>query len=232
MNLNELLDALFPRGHKVAVENNVVVGRGTLSRGEAAIIGTTGHAAIGLRELTALSRAFLDVIRAGSNIPVVIPVDNSGQRMALEEELLGLSQAIALCVKTQDLARRNGHPLVAVVYGEALAGAFVACGLGADRVCAVPEANTAVMNLPAIARVTKIGIARLETLAKTVPIFAPGCDNFFKMGGLHEIWTRDFNNNLERVLAENTGKDNRSQLGSERGGRQWAGRVIRDVLNA
>ena len=70
------------------------------------------------------------------------------------EELLGLSQAIAHLAKTIVLARLSGHRVIALLYGKAVAAAFIALGLVAETALALPKADPAVMNLAAIARVT------------------------------------------------------------------------------
>ncbi len=229
--LKNMLDEIFPSGHKVELSGKIVRGQGILKNCTAQIIGTFDSASIGLEELVALSDAFMEVAARDDKSPIVIFVDNSGQRMALREELLGLSQYIGHCIKAQELARSRGHKLIAVVYGNSIAGGFLACGLEADRVCAVPGAETSVMNLRAISAVTKISLIALEELAKTVPVFAPGCQNFHKMGGLHEIWEKDFAANLERAIAEADSRDMRSILGLQRGGRLLSDSVMNEIVS-
>ena len=88
------------------------------------------------------------------------------------------------------------------------------------------------MKLEAIARVTKQPLEKLQALAQKVSVFAPGCENFFRMGGLHEIWTDDFAGRLQKILASDDTHDLRTTLGLERGGRQAAQAVIDEVRNA
>ena len=232
MELSALLDQLFPEGHRVAVDDALVSGEATLGGQTVAVLGTTNHSFIGIREAVALSGKFLDLVEKRPGIPVIMLVDNNGQRMALDEELLVLPEYIAHLLRAQQLARASGSRLVAVVYGNSIAGGFIAFGMLADRVVSVPGAETSVMKLEAIARVTKMPLEKLQDLAKQVSVFAPGCENFFRMGGLHEIWTDNFSARLQATLASDDTHDTRAALGLERGGRKAARAVIDDVLGA
>lgn len=232
MTLQELLPKLFPDGNTVTVTDDIVSGEGRTASGTVRVIGTTNGTRLGIRELLALSRLFLDVLRNHPGQPVLMLVDNNGQKMALEDELLGLNQYIAHLVELQDLARRNGHPVAALVYGNSIAGGFIAFGLCAGDTYALPDSNTSVMILPAIARVTKLPLEYLEELSKTVAVFAPGVKNFFKTGGLREVWDGNWNDCLEKALRQNQSADVRAELGAERGGRPEAAKIIQEVMNA
>lgn len=230
MNLDQALKYLFPAGCQVEVAGNVVTGEARIGdRGEsmAAVLGTTNNAAIGLEEILALGAGLEAVMRDHPGRSIVLMVDNNGQRMALREELLGLFEYIANLAALQDMARRRGHKLLAVVYGNSVAGGFIACGMCADRVCAFRDAQTSVMNLPAMAKVTHLSQDFLEGLSHTLPVFAPGLDNFYKMGGIHEIWDSGYAGRLEDALAQCSIEDNRAELGRQRQGRTKA----RDIMN-
>ncbi len=229
MELSILLDQLFPEGHRVAVDDWLVTGEATLGGRPVAVLGTTNHVFIGIRETIALSAKLLDIVEKSPGIPIIMLVDNNGQRMALDEELLVLPEYIAHLLRAQQLARINGHKLIAVVYGNSIAGGFIAFGMLADRIVSVPGAETSVMKLEAIARVTKMPLEKLQDLAKQVSVFAPGCENFFRMGGLHEMWTDDFSNRLQKLLESDDAQDNRAALGLEREGRRAAQAVIDEV---
>lgn len=232
MILQELLSELFPAGHKITTSGNVISGEGQCGSEVVRIIGTIDNALIGIKEIMELSRLFLEVMKNHPGQPVLMLVDNNGQRMALEDELLGLNQYIAHLVKLQDLARRHGHPVVALVYGNSIAGGFIAFGLCAGDTCALPDSNTSVMILPAIARVTKLPLEYLEELSKTVTVFAPGVNNFYKSGGLREIWEGDLHACLENALKRDQSIDVRGELGRQRGGRNMAAEIIRKIVDA
>lgn len=232
MELSALLDQLFPEGHRVTVEDWLASGEATIDGRAAAVLGTTSHVYIGVREALVLSGKILDIVENQPGIPIIMLVDNSGQRMALDEELLVLPEYIAHLLRAQQLARINGHKLVSVVYGHSIAGGFIAFGMLADRIVAVPGAETSVMKLEAIARVTKMPLEKLQALAEKVSVFAPGCENFFRMGGIHEIWTDGFAGRLKTILESDDTCDIRAVLGRERGGRQAARLVIDEVLQS
>lgn len=229
MELPILLDQLFPEGHRVTVDDWLVSGEASLGGRPVAVLGTTNHVFIGIRESVALSDKLLDIVEKSPGIPIIMLVDNNGQRMALDEELLVLPEYIAHLLRAQQLARINGHKLIAVVYGNSIAGGFIAFGMLADRIVSVPGAETSVMKLEAIARVTKMPLEKLQDLAKQVSVFAPGCENFFRMGGLHEMWTEDFSTRLQKILEEDDAQDIRATLGNERSGRKAAQAVIDEV---
>ena len=232
MELQNLLDQFFPQGHSVSVTDWLVNGEGTLDGQTVTILGTTNHAFVGSAEALVLSAQLMDVVEKTPGRPIVMLVDNSGQRMALNEELLVLPEYIAHLLKAQELARTTGSKLIAILYGPAIAGGFIAFGMLADRIIAVPGAEPSVMKLEAISRVTKMPLEKLESLAKTVFVFAPGCDNFFKMGGVYEIWNDDFSRRLQELLKTDVSQDLRSQLGRERCGRTSAQDVIDEVVRA
>jgi malonate decarboxylase gamma subunit len=232
MELSTLLDQLFPEGHNVTIDDWLVHGEATLGSKPVAVLGTTNHVFIGIREAVALSDKILDIVGKQPGLPIIMLVDNNGQRMALDEELLVLPEYIAHLLRTQQLARLKGHKLIAIVYGNSIAGGFIAFGMCADRVVSVPGAETSVMKLEAISRVTKMPLEKLQALAQKVSVFAPGCENFFRMGGLHEMWTDDFSTRLQQILANDDAQDDRSAIGLERSGRLAAHAVIDEVLRA
>lgn len=232
MELEDLLNQFFPDGHSAKRQGSLVVGEATLEGETVAVLGSTDHAYIGGAEALALSDALLSIVENHPGRPVIMLVDNSGQRMALGEELLVLPEYVAHLLKAQQLARSTGSKLIALLYGPAIAGGFIAFGMLADRIIAVPGAEPSVMKLEAISRVTKMPLETLEELAKTVPVFAPGRDNFFKMGGVNEIWEDNFCQRLAVLVAGDVSGDLRAQLGKERGGRPAAQDVIDEVLSA
>lgn len=231
MTLQELLKNLFPDGNKVVVERNIVYGEGATASGTVEIIGTCNNTVIGIREILLLSKRFINVMTKNPGRPILMLVDNNGQKMALEDELLGLNQYIAHLVKLQDQARRQGHKVIALVYGNSIAGGFIAFGLCAGQTYALPDSNTSVMILPAISRVTKLPLEYLEELSKTVPVFAPGVRNFLQTGGLQGIWEGDLSSCLLKALKEDQSFDKRAELGAQRGGRPMAFDVFWKILN-
>jgi len=231
MTPQELLAQICPAGNNIVINNDIFYGEGTTASGTLEIIGTCNNATIGIREILLLSRRFLHVMQNFPGRPILMLVDNNGQKMALEDELLGLNQYIAHLVLLQDLARRLGHKVMALIYGNSIAGGFIAFGLCAEQTYALPGSHTSVMTLPAIARVTKLPLEYLEELAKTIPVFAPGVNNFYQTGGLQGIWEGNLNACLEKALKEKRLADQRAELGARRGGQPMALDVARHVMH-
>lgn len=230
--METLLNQLFPEGHTVGIADWLVDGEAVLGGETVTVLGTTNHAFVGAAEALVLTDKLLSVAENHPGRSIVMMVDNSGQRMALNEELLVLPEYVAHLLKAQQIARSTGSKLIAILCGPAIAGGFIAFGMLADRIVAVPGAEPSVMKLEAISRVTKMPLEKLEELSKTVSVFAPGCDNFFKMGGVYEIWNDNFSTRLEQLLKTDVSKDLRAQIGRERGGRASAQDVIDEVVRA
>lgn len=239
-----VFDRLFgPGRHRIAVHDHFVAGGAELIHmGDGrplTVVGTWDHAAVDGPLALRIAGAVLDAVErdeaAGrAPTPIVFIADTSGQALSRHEELLGLNGAFAHVARCVDLARRRGHPTVTLIHGEAVSGGFLAFGMLADRVCALPDAQVRVMDLRAMARVTKIPLERLQALAAESPVFAPGAENYWRMGGVHEIWggDDDWRARLAATLASVAPGDARAELGNERGGRSLAAPIARLVAGA
>ncbi|HEX6735877.1 MAG TPA: biotin-independent malonate decarboxylase subunit gamma, partial [Azonexus sp.] len=165
--------------------------------------------------------------------PLVFLVDTSGQALSRGQELLCLNGSLAHLAQCVDLARKRGHASLSLVSANAVSGGFLSFGLMADRAYALAEAQVRVMDLRAMARVTKIAHERLVELAGTSPIFAPGADNYRRMGGIEAIWPAPSATVLESALADaraaQPAADWRMAAGLERGGRTLAFGVAQAV---
>ena len=230
MELHALADALFPRGHALTETDNFLSGSAQSGEQMIAVVGTTGHAPIGVEIALAQARFVLATVREHPGRPILMLVDTQGQRLRHRDEMLGINSYMAHLGKCVELARRNGHKVVALVYDQALSGGFITSGLMADACFALPGATIRVMGLPAMARITKVPEERLAELAATNPVFAPGPVNYLRMGGVQEIWSGDLAAQLEQALGASAGADLRSALGQARGGRKLAQRVIDAIL--
>lgn len=228
MSWEALLAALFPAGHAVRRAGDVLAGGGVLDDIELTVIGTADHAYIGVETALALAAEVLAAMRDHPGRPILLLVDTLGQRLSRRDELLGINAYLAHLAQSLELARRRGHRLIALVYGEAVSGGFLAGGMMADLVAALPGGAVRVMGLAAMARITRIPIERLEELSRTSPAFAPGVDNFYRLGGIAEIWSDDLPARLRAALAR-PAVDTSRALGRERGGRRLAAEVARRV---
>jgi malonate decarboxylase gamma subunit len=169
-------------------------------------------------------------VREHPGRPILILVDTQGQRLRHRDEMLGINAFMAHLGKCVELARRSGHRIVALVYDQALSGGFITSGLMADACYALPHATIRVMGLPAMARITKVPEERLTELALDNPVFAPGPENYLRMGGIQRIWRDDLSARLIEALALESTGDVRPALGLARGGRGLSQRVIAAIL--
>ena len=236
MTLAELLASLFPKGHEVVVEKGLVSGQGRRPTGGAiAVIGVDGCLPVGIDEAAKLSRHVLDIVKGGGEEPILVLIDSDSQRMSKRDEMLGLNEFLAHLAKSLQFADMHGHPTVGLIYGHTAAGAFIATALATRALLALPGAQPAVMDLPSMARVTKLSIELLEEMARSTPVFAPGLDNLVLTGGVASVLdpARSLAEQLERTLdafAQATEpQDIRDQRGKERKGRPKAADIAERV---
>jgi len=232
MEWQKVADQLFPDGHEVQQEGDLLLGYGDCGKHTVAVIGTTNHTEVGIELALAMAAEVIAVIRNEPGRPILFLVDTSGQRLRHRDEMLGLNGYMAHLAKCVEMARRWDHPIISLVYEQALSGGFLANGMMADVCAALPEAEIRVMGLPAMARVTRISEERLTELSKTSPVFAPGAKNYLKMGGLDELWEGDLSACLTKALEHIDATDHRRVRGMERGGRMLADEVVRRVLTS
>lgn len=230
MDWKTLADSLFPLGHEIVERDLFLSGRARVAGREASVIGTTGHAPIGVEIALAQAEAVLRTVRERPGQPIVILIDTQGQRLRHRDEMLGINSYMAHLGKCIDLARRRGHKVLGLVYDQALSGGFITSGLMADACYALPDASIRVMGLPAMARITKVPEALLTELARDNPVFAPGAENYLRMGGVAAIWHSGLAQALVDALEQDDAADRRSELGRERGGRKLAAGVIEAVI--
>jgi len=222
MKYDALLAKLFPDGHTVTAEDGLLRGFAVTPRGRVAVMGTYDHLAVEAESVLSLAAFVLGVVREHPGCPLLMLVDTSGQRLSRKGELLGINGYLAHLVKSLELARWRGHRLLSLVYGEAVSGGFLSFGLMADEIHALGAASVRVMNLPAMARITKLPLDRLEELSLSSPSFAPGVENFFRLGGILSVWEDDWSGELAKALQRPPRGDDRRRLGFEREGRNLA----------
>lgn len=236
MTLNEILDRLFPAGHDVNLSGDLIAGTGTTPHGVVAILGTTNAAAINHEIALGLASRILDLVDQHPGRPIVFLVDTKGQALSRAEELLCLNGSFAHLARCVDLSRRQGHVSLSLVTGEAVSGGFLSFGLMADKAYALADAQVRVMDLRAMARVTKLPYERLVELAGSSPTFAPGAENYLRMGAIAAIWDSPSAEQLESalgdLLAAPSLADQRMEIGLERDGRRLASPTVAAVLAA
>jgi malonate decarboxylase gamma subunit len=234
MTLDEVLTALFPSGHSIERgPHGTLSGTGRVENiGEVAVIGIADGTPLGIEGALAIAGHVLTVVENGGDLPIVVLADTSSQNMARRDELLGLNEYLGHLYKCLAFAGTQGHRTVAVLYGTAAAGAFIATTLSTLALAGVPGANPFVMDLPSMSRVTKLPLEELQEMAKATPIFAPGLDSLFTTGAVTEKWStaNGLSKQLAALLARIDGfVDQRDQIGLKRKGRMQAAAIAQRV---
>ena len=232
MSPDAILASLFPDGHEVAIgADGLILGTGQTAGGSIHVVGVARKTALGIDEALALASRVIAIVESGDQAPIVVLVDSDSQRMSKRDELLGLSEYLAHLAKCLILADRMGHRTVGILYGHSAAGAFIATALATRTLVALPGASPEVMDLPSMARVTKLSIDVLKEKAKSTPVFAPGLDNLAQTGAILETWDpgQPLDVQLAALLKREPEGDVRDRLGQARGGRPKAADIAARV---
>ena len=232
MNWSELATRLFGADHNIRADGDFLSGSADFEGQTLAVVGSTHHAPIGYALALRQAQVVLDTMASHPGRAIFLMIDTQGQQLRRHDELLGINRAMAHLGCCIDLARRSGHRVIGLVYDQALSGGFITSGLIADACDALPEAEIRVMRIPAMARVTKLSEEMLTALSASNPVFAPGVQNYLRMGGVRALWQADLPAGLRDALAHASADDRRATLGRERGGRLLAASVVEQVLAA
>lgn len=203
---------------------------------------------IGMEEAYKMAIAVYKTIEMDQDKPIgqkralVLIVDTPGNGPGKVEEIFGMNKATGAYQLSLAEARQHGHPVVAMIIGRAISGAFLCHGLQADHILSLSEKYQTmihVMPLAGIARITKRDIESLANLSKTNPVFASGAGFFYELGGLEEIVDNpeDMADAIDRHISEvvrcnaegrseRCGPWGRGALGEKRGGRKTRANVI------
>jgi malonate decarboxylase gamma subunit len=121
--------------------------------------------------------------------PIIAVVDVSSQAYGRREELLGIHLACAAAADAYASARLAGHPVISLLVGKAMSGAFLAHGYQANRIIALdsPEVMVHAMGKQAAARVTRRSVAELEVLGETFAPMAYDIRSFARLGLLYQL---------------------------------------------
>ena len=143
---------------------------------------------VGLLEGWGLAKAVDEAIAHGDQRPIIAIVDVPSQAYGRREEALGIHQALAAAADSYARARLAGHPVIALLVGKAMSGAFLAHGYQANRLIALRDPGVMVhaMGKASAARVTLRSVEELEALAASVPPMAYDIDSYASLGLLWE----------------------------------------------
>lgn len=172
-------------------------------------------------------------------------VDVPSQAYGRREEALGIHQALAGAVDSYARARLAGHPVIGLLVGKAMSGAFLAHGYQANRLIALRDPGVMVhaMGKESAARVTLRSVEELEKLAASIPPMAYDIESFASLGLLWETLSVS---QIEQPTAQDlaqvrdvlssaikdvqaTGRDLRSRLGASN---RQASAKVRELLRA
>ncbi|CAB3751519.1 biotin-independent malonate decarboxylase subunit gamma [Paraburkholderia humisilvae] len=148
---------------------------------------------VGLEQGWLLARAVRDVIAQDASAtkkrPIIAIVDVKSQAYGYREEMLGVHLACAAAVDAYASARDAGHPVVALIVGPAMSGAFLAHGYQANRILALDAPGTLVhaMGKEAAARVTRRTVEELDALGETIVPMSYTMASFAKLGLLDTL---------------------------------------------
>jgi len=117
-------------------------------------------------------------------------VDVPGQSFGTREEAVGLQRALAASTNAYIRARRGGHPVLTLVVGKAISGAFLCHGLQGGWIGALDDAGIEVhvMSEAAVARVTRMEREDLARVAREVPATARDIRTFATLGGIDRLF--------------------------------------------
>jgi malonate decarboxylase gamma subunit len=148
---------------------------------------------IGLVEGWQLARAVYEVIEADRGAPIQRPIvaviDVVSQAYGRSEEAYGIHQALAGAASAYAEARLGGHPVIGLIVGSAMSGAFLAHGDQANRLIAFddPKVMVHAMGKVSAARVTLRSVEALEALAAKVPPMAYDIRSYASLGLLWRV---------------------------------------------
>ncbi|NDJ59121.1 biotin-independent malonate decarboxylase subunit gamma [Enterobacteriaceae bacterium 4M9] len=120
---------------------------------------------------------------------IVAVIDVPSQAYGRREEAFGIHQALAGAAAAYANARLAGHPVIGLIVGKAMSGAFLAHGYQANRLIAFNDSGVQIhaMGKESAARITLRSVAELEKLASTIPPMAYDISNYETLGLLSAL---------------------------------------------
>lgn len=143
---------------------------------------------VGLVEAWQLARAVRQVVLEDRELavkrPIVAVIDVASQAYGRREEAYGIHQALAGAAGAYAEARLAGHPVIGLIVGKAMSGAFLAHGYQANRLIALddPQVMVHAMGKASAARITLRTVEALEALAATIAPMAYDVKNYATLG--------------------------------------------------
>ncbi len=148
---------------------------------------------VGLLEGWWLAKVVSETIAADADNeikrPIVAVIDVPSQAYGRREEGFGIHQALAGAAAAYANARLAGHPVIGLIVGKAMSGAFLAHGYQANRLIAFNDKGVLIhaMGKESAARITLRTVASLEKLAAAIPPMAYDISNYATLGLLSDL---------------------------------------------
>lgn len=148
---------------------------------------------VGLLEGWTLGKAVAEAVaedreKAKKRIILAV-IDVPSQAYGRREEAFGIHLALAASAGAYATARQAGHPVIGLIVGKAMSGAFLAHGYQANRLIAINDGEVMIhaMGKASAARITRRTVASLEALASTIPPMAYDIAHYRTLGLLEEL---------------------------------------------
>ncbi|QHM72401.1 biotin-independent malonate decarboxylase subunit gamma [Mixta intestinalis] len=148
---------------------------------------------VGLMEGWTLAKVVKETVAADASAerkrPIIAVIDVPSQAYGRREEAFGIHQALAASAAAWAEARLAGHPVIGLIVGKAMSGAFLAHGYQSNRLIAFNDPGVMVhaMGQASAARITLRSVEALIELASTVPPMAYDVKNYQTLGLLDEL---------------------------------------------
>ena len=141
MMWTQVATALFGSEHGIRADGDFLSGSASFEGRTMTVVGSTDHAPIGYALALRQAQVVLDTVARHPGRGIFLLIDTQGQQLRRHDELLGINRAMAHLGCCIDLARRQGHAVIGLVYDQALSGGFITSGLIADACDALPAAE-------------------------------------------------------------------------------------------
>lgn len=148
---------------------------------------------VGLMEGWTLAKVVSETVAADAanavKRSIVAVIDVPSQAYGRREEAFGIHQALAGAAAAYANARLAGHPVIGLIVGKAMSGAFLAHGYQANRLIAFNDKGVLIhaMGKESAARITLRTVEALEKLAATIPPMAYDISNYATLGLLENL---------------------------------------------
>lgn len=148
---------------------------------------------VGLLEGWTLAQVVSEAVEAdvgkAQKRAIVAVIDVPSQAYGRREEAFGIHQALAGAAGAYAKARLAGHPVIGLIVGKAMSGAFLAHGYQANRLIAFNDAGVMIhaMGKESAARITLRSVEALEKLAATIPPMAYDIEHYSSLGLLEQL---------------------------------------------